>query len=127
MTESTTPESEGLPDTADDTSSAYDDPNHPRLAESPPALPTDEPQGVDEFGVTPEEARRGESLSARLVREEPDESIDAQGADRPVGRLVEPDQGLREDDEDQAIAYDSGETKGLSAEEAAVHVIPDES
>jgi Family of unknown function (DUF5709) len=170
------PELEGIPEVASDDSTAYDDPRHPLLADSPPALPADEPLAVDEYGVTPEEGRHDEPLSARLVREERDVSADgprtpaneelaeevtaeeevagaAEDADvldagpvadpdspvseydtadtedavpRPVGRLVEPDAGATEDGEGQSIAYDSEESEGLSAEEAAMHEISEE-
>jgi Family of unknown function (DUF5709) len=167
------PELEGFPDTASEDSTAYDDPRHPSLADSPPALPADEPLGVGEYGVTPEEGRHDEPLSARLVREEHDVSADdpktpadeelaeevtaeeevaraAEDADvfdagpandptsavseydtadtedavpRPVGRLVEQDVGTSVDTEGQSIAYDSEESEGLSAEEAAMHEV----
>lgn len=121
------PESEGIPEIADDTSTAWDDPGHPRLEDSPASLPGDE-QMDKEVGT----------MKARLVREEPDigpDSVDERGiaidADAPlpgrgVGRLVAPDEGGREDDEPQAIADDSGEREGLSAEEAAMHEIVDD-
>ncbi len=42
----------------------------------------------------------------------------------PVGRLVEPDEGVREDDEKDMIAFDAGEAGGgPSAEEAAIHEV----
>jgi hypothetical protein len=42
----------------------------------------------------------------------------------PVGRLVEPDEGVREDDEKDAVAFDAGEAGGgPTAEEAAMHEI----
>lgn len=44
----------------------------------------------------------------------------------PVGRLYEPDQGGREDDEPDSVAYDSDELAGLSAEEAAMHEVSEE-
>ena len=157
------PEAEGIPDVADDTSTAYDQPDKPRLEDSPVSLPVDRPVAVDDYGVTPEEGRHDEPLSARLMREEPDISPDdpetaaapdladeatsetaatwaardadvlgaglAENLDSPpdeqVGRLVEPDEGVREDDEAESIAYDSGEHQGLSAEEAAMHIVPD--
>jgi hypothetical protein len=86
------PEDEGIPDHADDMSTAFDEADRPRFADSPPTLPADEPQAVDEHGVTAAEQREGESLEARLAREEPD---------RPP-------------------EYDRVETGGQSAEEAAV-------
>jgi hypothetical protein len=88
------PEDEGIPDHADDMSTAFDEADRPRFADSPPTLPTDEPQAVDEHGVTAAEQREGESLDARLAREEPD---------RPP-------------------RYDKVEAGGQSAEEAAVQV-----
>lgn len=68
------PEAEGVPRPADDDSTAYDDVESPRIADGPePApLPSDEPLGAGHYGVTPEEARRGESLAYKLVREEPE-------------------------------------------------------
>jgi hypothetical protein len=42
----------------------------------------------------------------------------------PVGRLVEPDEGVREDDEKDLVAYDAGEAGGgPTAEEAAMHEV----
>ena len=41
---------------------------------------------------------------------------------RPVGRLVEPDEGARTDQETDSIAYDAGSAGGgASAEELAIH------
>jgi Family of unknown function (DUF5709) len=43
---------------------------------------------------------------------------------RAVGRLVAPDEGGSfGDDEAESIAYDSGELKGRTAEEAAIHEV----
>lgn len=100
------PEDEGIPDHAADTSTAYDD--RPRLDDSPPALPADEPQAVDDFGVTAAEQRQGEPMDQRLAREEPDE-------------------GARSDSEQDMIATEQGKAGGgLTAEEAAMHALPDE-
>src|SRR2546423_8853419 len=68
------PEADGLPDTADDDSTAYDEVDSPRAADGPdPAsLPGDQPLAVDRFGVTAEDARVGESLDYKLGREQPD-------------------------------------------------------
>jgi hypothetical protein len=167
------PESEGLPGTADDDSTAYDDVDSGRSADGPDpaALPSDQPRGVDRFGTTAEEQRAGETLDQRLAQEEPDvqpevpaespgpladEAIDEQGAAQarldadvfgegprsdphskvsvydtgelddaspdPVGRLVEPDEGLGSDVEPDSVAYDAGAAGGgPTAEEAAIH------
>jgi hypothetical protein len=46
--------------------------------------------------------------------------------DRQVGRLVEPDEGLGADTERDAIAFDAGtDGGGASAEERAIHPVPD--
>jgi Family of unknown function (DUF5709) len=165
------PEAEGLPGTADDDSTAYDDVASPRESDgpSPASLPTDHPMGVDRFGTTPEEQRRGSPLDQRLAQEEPDVDVDDRGraagdedeqdddrgrsrveADlsdsgpaydphskvsaydrpdfddrgRPVGRLVEPNQGLGPDDKGDLVAYDAGAAGGgPSAEESAMHEV----
>lgn len=174
-------EDSGIPDYADDASTAYDEADRPRLDDSPAALPGEEPQGVDEYGTSAAEQRHGEPLSARLVREEPDVTPDdtrtpddpvlgdeaagealaraAQDADVPAdgdsgygsdgngngygygyggngygggdpvgasGRLVAPDLGVGEDTEGTAVAEDTGEVGEQTAEEAAMHEVPDD-
>jgi len=52
----------------------------------------------------------------------PDELASDRGA--PVGRLVEPDEGVREDIDKDMIAFDTGEAGGgPTAEEAAMHEV----
>lgn len=72
------PAAEGLPETADDDSTAYDDDASGREADGrdPAALPSDVPLAVDRFGTTADEQRAGESLDARLAQEEPDIAVD---------------------------------------------------
>ncbi|SDT76917.1 DUF5709 domain-containing protein [Actinoplanes derwentensis] len=72
--EVTDPEASGLPDTADDDSTAYDEVNSSRWADGPDpaALAGTGPGGSGRFGDTPEEALQGESLDRRLRQEEPD-------------------------------------------------------
>lgn len=171
------PEAEGLPDTADDDTSAGDDVYSGREADGPdPApLPPDRDAAVvalDQFGVTAEEQADGESLDYKLTRERGDTApddplagpvdpalggeadseeaaaqaqLDADVMDpgptsdpdspvsiydhgnlgaavRPVGRLVEPDEGAHTDQERDSIAYDAGAAGGgASAEELAVN------
>jgi hypothetical protein len=88
------PQAEGLPDTADDDSTAYDDVNSARQADgpSPAALPADRPVAVDRFGTTAEEQRRGNRLDQRLAEEEPDVGPD-DGRDRPGSEEDEPEPG----------------------------------
>ena len=68
------PEASGLPDTADDDSTAYDEVDSPRQADGPDpaALPGVGPGGANRFGNTAEEQRQGDSLDYRLSQEEPD-------------------------------------------------------
>jgi hypothetical protein len=146
------PEAEGLPDYADDDSNADERALSPRIADGPdPApLPADRPLAVDRYGTTAQEQRVGESLDYKLAQEEPDVSPGAAADDlenippvqpypdspvsmydipdgsRPVGRLVQPDEGVREDDEQDAVAYDAGAAGGgPTAEEAAMHEVLD--
>ena len=72
------PEAEGLPGTADDDSTAYDDVDSPRVADGPDpaALPGGLPLAVDRYGTTAAEARLGEPLDYRLAQEEPDVGVD---------------------------------------------------
>jgi Family of unknown function (DUF5709) len=117
--------------------------------------PPERPRGVDAFGTTLAEQRRGESLEQRLAHEEPDPAnavedplaeTDMVGGDDPdaiaaeddylgdgevggrrSGRLVSPDEGVHEDTDSEMVADDMGiDGGGSSAEEAAVHIIEDE-
>jgi hypothetical protein len=170
------PEAEGLPDTADDDSTARDDVDTGRAADgpNPAALPADRPLAVDRFGNTAEEQLDGESLDYKIAREQSERPVDdplagsvdpaiAAEADSeeaaaeaqldadvinpgptsdphspvsiydhgnlgdapgggPIGRLVEPDEGARYDDETDSVARDAGAAGGgASAEELAVN------
>ena len=97
------------------------------------------------FGNTPLEEAMGETLDQRVAQEipEPDPyeeaeamSLDAiergtaeegsEVGDERAGRLVEPDEGVRGDEEGAALAFDVGiDGAAAGAEEAAVHVIPE--
>ena len=95
------------------------------------------------FGNTPYEEATGESLDQRVAQEEteadpydassadgddPDEDLDdGEVGDKRAGRLVDLDEGLGEDTEKDLVADDVGiDGAGASAEEAAVHIVPDE-
>lgn len=85
----------------------------------------------------------GESLDERLSEEVPDigvpegdgvgdtwdtdgEPIDGEVGDARAGRLLAPDEGTHENTESDLFASDLGlDGAGASAEEAAMHVIPD--
>jgi hypothetical protein len=78
------PEAEGLPGTADDDSSAWDDVDSGRIADGPdpgllPGDREDGPLASDRYGNTPEEARVGESLERKLDREVPDPALQEAG------------------------------------------------
>jgi Family of unknown function (DUF5709) len=89
------------------------------------------------YGNTPYEEATGESLDQRIAQEEPETGPFADGDDDYVtssevgdvraGRLVDPDQGFGEDAEKDLVARDVGiDGAAASAEEAAMHVVPDE-
>lgn len=105
-------------------------------------------RGVDDLldeGYTPpdrwREPRDHQSLDELLSAEEPDPAMqlddsdyldeqagDDEVGDRRSGRLVAPNAGFGEDDEDELLGYDVGIDGGAaSAEEAAVHIIPESS
>jgi hypothetical protein len=79
---------------------------------------------------TPFEEAQGESLDQRLSEEEPDvteSDIDRADEESRAGRLVAPDEGGPFDEEKDEIAEDVGPAGyASSAEEAAVHVIPED-
>ncbi|MFF1379778.1 DUF5709 domain-containing protein [Streptomyces sp. NPDC058308] len=106
--------------------------------------PPEKPLGVNKSGTTAAEQHEGESLDERLRQEVPDtqapdgdgvgdlpdgegEPVDPEaGADR-AGRLLAPDEGAHADTTKEAVATDQGIDGGAAAaEEAAVHVVPDE-
>jgi hypothetical protein len=100
-------------------------------------VPGERPVGAEEFGTTVAEQQEGESLGLRLSREEPDLPAGANrpdmsdNADNPypadreerVGRIVETDEGAREDTEPDAVALDVGtDGGGFTAEERAMRI-----
>jgi hypothetical protein len=109
--------------------------------------PQDRPWAVDDWGTTAREEETGESLDGRLSRERPDEDDaddggdglgdvvgtdaelrDDEVGDQRAGRLAETDAGSESgpDEEPDLEAFDEGRDGGAaSAEEAAVHVVPD--
>lgn len=105
--------------------------------------PPERPWGVQHSGVTAAERLRGESLDERLAEEVPDirfpegdgigdtwdtdgELIDAEVGEARAGRLVAPDEGVRADTSSPLAASDRGlDGAGASAEEAAMHLIPE--
>jgi len=106
--------------------------------------PPEKPLGVTKTGTTAAEQHDGETLDERLRQEVPDtqqpngdgigdlpggegEPMDPEaGADR-AGRLLAPDEGTHASTTKEPVARDEGIDGGAAgAEEAAVHVIPDE-
>ena len=87
---------------------------------------SDTPLAADRFGVTAEEQRQGAPHDLRLAEEEPDIGVDTPPTEPEAlaGRLVEDDEGARPDLEKDAVAHDVGlDGGGMSAEEAAVHIV----
>ena len=93
------------------------------------------------FGNTPYEEATGETLDQRVAQEIPepdpyaegrsdshdDPPVDREVGDARAGRLVAPDEGLGEDTEKDLVADDVGiDGAAASAEEAAMHVVPDD-
>ena len=89
------------------------------------------------FGSTASETEQGESLDQRVSQEEPDADpyadedaqapVDDEVGDDRSGRLVDPDEGSGEDTEKDLVGDDVGiDGAAASAEEAAVHVVPDD-
>jgi hypothetical protein len=108
--------------------------------------PPERPWAVDDWGTTSREEGDGEPLDARLARERREASDDddgdglgdASGTDGELfddevggaraGRLVASDQGGGHDDDGELYATDVGiDGAAASAEEAAVHVVDEES
>jgi hypothetical protein len=91
------------------------------------------------FGNTAYEEATGESLDQRIAQEDPesdpydaasdaDEDLDdGEVGDQRAGRLVDLDEGLGEDTEKDMVGNDVGiDGAAASAEEAAVHIVPDQ-
>ena len=106
--------------------------------------PAERPWAVTDWGTTEREELAGESLAGRLAREVPErpeaegdglgdasdtdgELIDDEVGGRRAGRLVESVGAGWGDVEPESYALDVGIDSGAaSAEEGAVHIVPDE-
>ncbi|MBR8640291.1 hypothetical protein KEF29_15800 [Streptomyces tuirus] len=106
--------------------------------------PPERPWAVEHDGVTAAERSRGETLDQRLAEELPEaaapdgdglgdcsgtdgELLDNEVGDARSGRLVAPDEGAHEDEEEALVAMDVGiDGAAASAEEAAVHVVDED-
>ncbi|AEY93463.1 hypothetical protein SHJG_8197 [Streptomyces hygroscopicus subsp. jinggangensis 5008] len=106
--------------------------------------PPERPLGVTKHGTTAAEQHEGESLDERLGQEVPDvtppagdeigdlpggegEPLDPEAGAARAGRLVAPDEGAHADTTKEEVAEDVGIDAGAAgAEEAAVHVVPDD-
>jgi len=126
----------------------YDDDDRSEQLDQDQLQPLDnlEDRGVDDFldeGYSPPErpshvTRYGddrETLTERLAEEEPEvwelpdsgEYVDdGEVGDQRAGRLVDPHGGIGEDTDAELVGEDVGlDGAGASAEEAAVHIIPE--
>ncbi|POX47101.1 DUF5709 domain-containing protein [Streptomyces sp. Ru72] len=106
--------------------------------------PPERPWAVEHVGVTAAERHQGETLDQRLAEEIPDisvpdddgigdwpdgdgEPLDNEVGDARSGRLVAPDEGAHEDEENGLVATDVGiDGAAASAEEAAVHIVDED-
>ena len=104
------------------------------LDQDPPVVPTDRPMGATQYGTTAREGRIDEPLAARAARETPE--VDEEGSfagDEPdpvAARLMAPDSDVDEVDvTSEEVAFESESPEddaGLSAEEAAMHVVSED-
>jgi hypothetical protein len=89
------------------------------------------------YGNTPLEEELGESLDQRLAQEEPEpdpyaeddiENLDdGEVGDERAGRLIDPNQGIGPDVDKDMVGIDAGIDAGAAtAEEAAMHIVPDD-
>ncbi|MEU1011302.1 DUF5709 domain-containing protein [Streptomyces sp. NPDC005890] len=106
--------------------------------------PPERPLGVTRYGTTAAEQQAGETLDERLGQEVPDvtappgdgvgdlpggegEPVDPEAGESRAARLVAPDEGAHTDTTKEQVARDVGIDGGAAgAEEAAMHVVPDE-
>jgi hypothetical protein len=106
--------------------------------------PPERPLAVTKQGTTAAEQHAGETLDERLGQEVPDvtappgddigdlpggegEPVDPEAGEARAGRLVAPDEGAHTDTVKEAVARDVGIDGGAAgAEEAAVHVVDEE-
>jgi hypothetical protein len=99
--------------------------------------PLERRRATHDVGPTAAEQRAGETIEQRLAQEEPEPGLPAAAAaeqwevdlagDQRAGRLVAPDEGAHPDTEKDLVALDVGIDGGAaSAEEAAMHVIPED-
>ena len=93
--------------------------------------PPDHRPSATRYGTTLTEQREGESLDQRLAQEEPefdgDLLVEASSLSPRAGRLVAPDEGAHDAEEEDMIAQDVGRAGyAASAEEAAMHVVDED-
>ncbi|MEU2711285.1 DUF5709 domain-containing protein [Streptomyces sp. NPDC007205] len=106
--------------------------------------PPERPLGVTKHGTTAAEQHSGETLDERLAQEVPDaqpaagdeigdlpggegEPVDPEAGGSRAGRLVAPDEGAHPETVKEEVARDVGIDGGAAgAEEAAVHVVEEE-
>lgn len=103
-----------------------------RLAEEEPDIDAHDPiddivaENPDVFPAPAPASQEGEFEA--LGEDVSPADLDVTGGETPtgVGRIVEPDEGARTDEEKDVVAYDAGRDGGdMTAEEAAMHVIPE--
>ena len=87
--------------------------------------PRDFPQAVEDLRTTAAGELSDEPLAERVLREEPDFGERRRASDLGEGRVVQPDAGGEYDDTPEEVGELMGDTHGMTAEEAAVHVVED--
>ena len=97
-----------------------------------PVMPGDRPRAATDYGTTVGEQRTDEPLFRRIRREEPEVDSAGPGGERdPVAaRVFEPDSEIEEVDvtaEELGLEAEAqDDSAGLSAEEQAMHIVPDD-
>lgn len=89
-------------------------------------VPPDRPRAAQSFGITAAEQQQGESLEQRLAQEEPDPALEVDPQSGPrSGPPTEEDRPA--EDLTDGVPQEAGWSAGLrSPEEAAVHVVRDD-
>src|SRR5207248_2793876 len=98
------------------------DEQYPKLVSDPAA------DGIPEYAD--DDSHADEEADATRIADGPDPAVsmyDRDPAQRPVGRLVAPDEGAHGDAEKDEVARDAGVSGGgASAEELAMHPVPED-
>ena len=97
----------------------------PTLLDGDPRAPAPRLAELEDLRTTAAGELSDEPLAERVLREEPDFGERRRPEDFGEGRVVQPDAGGEYDDTPEEVAELMDDAHGMSAEEAAVHVVED--